>query len=51
MAKCNLVNIERKHILPYLILSCHRDKIVDSTLLQECISEAAIYSKYKKFKD
>ena len=37
---------------PNNIVRCHGNKIIDSTLLQECISEAAICSKCKvqKFK-
>ena len=37
---------------PNNIVRCHSNKVIDSTLLQECISEAAICSKCKvqKFK-
>ena len=37
---------------PNNIVRCHSYKIIDSTLLQECISEAAICTKCKvqKFK-
>ena len=36
--------------LPNNIVRCHSNKIIDSTLIQECISKAAIYSKYKSSK-
>ena len=36
--------------LPNNIVRCHSNNIIDSTLLQECISEAAICSKCKKIK-
>ena len=35
---------------PNNIVRCHSNKIIDSTLLQECISEAAICSKCKSSK-
>ena len=35
---------------PNNIVRCHSNKIIDSTLLQECISEAAICSKWKSSK-
>ena len=36
---------------PNNIVRCHSNKIIDSTLLQECISEAAICSKCKSSKN